>query len=87
VTEDEELSPIVTLDLRTIRIRLEELDGDLTMLVDDGDVEVEFSSGTCGTWEEAIVGAQRLASTALAFAEALRTRRPGRALTSVGGRP
>jgi hypothetical protein len=84
VTEDEELSPIVTLDLRTIRIRLEELDGDLTMLVDDGDVEVEFSSGTGGTWEEAIVGAQRLASTTLAFAEALRSRRPSRRLASAG---
>jgi hypothetical protein len=78
VTEDEEMGPIVTLDLRTLRIHLEELDGDLTMLVDDGEVEIEFSSGTGGSWEEAIVGAKRLASTALAFAEALRTHRPTR---------
>jgi hypothetical protein len=74
--DDEDLAPIVTLDLRAIRTRLEEADGDLIMLVDDGDVQVEFGSGLCGTWEQAILGAQRVASTALAFAEALRERRP-----------
>jgi hypothetical protein len=76
VDDDDELSPIVTLDLRAIRTRLEETDGDLIMLVDDGDVQIEFGSGLCGTWEQAILGAQRVASTALAFAEALRRRRP-----------
>jgi hypothetical protein len=77
VSEEDELAPIVTLDLRAIRTRLEEADGDLIMLVDDGDVQVEFGSGLCGTWEQAILGAQRVASTAMAFAEALRQRRPG----------
>jgi hypothetical protein len=78
VPEDEELYPIVTLDLRAIRARLEETEGDLVMLVDDGDFQVEFGSGLCGTWEQAILGAQRVASTALAFAEQLRLRRPAR---------
>jgi len=82
--DDEELAPIVTLDLRAIRTRLEEADGDLIMLVDDGDVQVEFGSGLCGTWEQAILGAQRVASTAMAFAEALRERRPGRGGNGAG---
>jgi hypothetical protein len=78
VYEDEDLSPIVTIDLRAVRIRMEECDGDLVMLVDDGDVEVEFGSGMSGSFEQAIFGAHRLASTALAYAEALRGRRPAR---------
>lgn len=82
MAEDEELSPIVTLDLRAIRVRIEETDGDLVMLVDDGDVQVEFGTGLCGTWEQAILGAQQVASIALAFAEALRTRRPIHARSS-----
>ena len=78
MSDDEELFPIVTLDLRAIRARLEETEGDLIMLVDDGDFQVEFGSGLCGTWEQAILGAQRVASVALAFAEELRRRRPAR---------
>ncbi|UWZ37244.1 hypothetical protein Drose_02810 [Dactylosporangium roseum] len=77
-TERAELSPVVTLDLRAINAIVTEDEDDLIMLVDDGDVQVEFGSGLCGSWEEAIIGAQRIASTALAFAAALRTRRPCR---------
>ena len=76
MAEDDDLYPIVTIDLRALRVRLEDAEGDLIMLVDDGDVQVEFGSGLAGTWEQAILGAQRLASTALAFAEALRLQRP-----------
>src|SRR4051794_27594057 len=52
--DEEELSPSVTLDLRGIRVRLEEQDGDLIMLVDDGDVQIEFSSGLNGSWDQAV---------------------------------
>jgi len=74
--EPEELSPLVTLDLRAINAFITEDEGDLIMLVDDGEVQIEFGSGLCGSWEEAIVGAQRVASTALQFAVALRRIRP-----------
>ena len=83
--DDHDLSPILTLDLRAIRVVIEETEGDLVMLVDDGDVQVEFGSGLCGTWEQAILGAQRVASTALAYAEALRLRRPARAVPAATG--
>jgi len=63
-------------DLRGIRVSLEEQDGDLIMLVDDGDVQIEFSSGLNGTWDQAIAGAEKVAATAAAFAGELRRRRP-----------
>jgi hypothetical protein len=76
--DDEDLGPIVTIDLRAVRVRIEECEGDLVLLVDDGDIEVEFGSGIGGTFEQAIFGAERLAGTALAYAHALRDRRPTR---------
>ena len=76
MSEDDDPGPIVTIDLRAVRIRMEESDGDLVLLVDDGDIEVEFGSGVGGTFEQAILGAERLASTALAYSQALRVRRP-----------
>jgi hypothetical protein len=85
--DDEDLGPIVTIDLRAVRIRMEECDGDLVLLVDDGEVEVEFGSGVGGTFEQAILGAERLGSTALAFAHALRGRRPNRAPRQVAKLP
>ena len=75
---DDDLGPIVSIDLRAVRIRIEEVDGDAVLLVDDGEIEVEFGSGLGGTFEQAILGAERLASTALAYAEVLRRRRPNR---------
>ena len=57
--EDQELSPLVTLDLRAIHAVIEETDGDLVMLVDDGDIQIELNSGLCGTWEQAVAGAER----------------------------
>lgn len=69
---DDELFPIVTLDLRAIRTVITEDEGDLILLVDDGDVQIEFGSGLCGTWEQAILGAERVATAARDFAAALR---------------
>ena len=69
---DDELFPIVTLDLRAIRTVITEDEGDLILLVDDGDVQIEFGSGLCGTWEQAILGAERVATAAAEFATALR---------------
>src|SRR5688572_23206616 len=59
--EDEEISSLGSLDLRGLRAQIVETDGDLIMVVDDGDVQVEFDSGMSGSWEQAILGAQRLA--------------------------
>ncbi|WP_432834467.1 hypothetical protein [Dactylosporangium sp. CA-092794] len=69
---EEPLSPIVALDLRFLNAEITEDEGDLIMLVDDGDVQIEFTSGMSGSRERAILGAQRLASTALEFAASMR---------------
>ncbi|GAB3868960.1 hypothetical protein ACFPIJ_05680 [Dactylosporangium cerinum] len=69
---DDDLFPIVTLDLRAIRTVITEDEGDAILLVDDGDVQIEFGSGLCGTWEQAILGAERLATAAGQFAAELR---------------
>jgi hypothetical protein len=71
---NEELAPMVNLDLRAIRAYVDEADGDLVLLVDDGDVQVEFDSGLSGSWEQAILGAERIASAALEYATELRRR-------------
>jgi hypothetical protein len=71
-----ERAPLGSLDLRGLRARVEDVDGDPVLLVDDGDVEIEFSSGIGGTWDQAIAGAERLAATAAAYAAELRRRRP-----------
>lgn len=63
-----------SLDLRGVRARVECVDDDLVLLVDDGDVEVEFSSGMSGRWEQAIAGTEQLAATAAAYAQELRRR-------------
>jgi hypothetical protein len=72
--DEDELSPIVSLDLRAIRAKITEDDGDLLLLIDDGDVQIEFTSGMNGSWEHAIIGAQRVASASLEFAAMLRRR-------------
>jgi hypothetical protein len=69
---DDELFPIVTLDLRAIRTVITEDEGDPILLIDDGDVQIEFGSGLCGTWEQAILGAERVATAANQFAATLR---------------
>jgi hypothetical protein len=69
---DDDLFPIVSLDLRAIRTVITEDEGDPILLIDDGDVQIEFSSGLCGTWEQAILGAERIATAAEQFAVALR---------------
>lgn len=70
---DDELFPIVTLDLRAIRTVITEDEGDPILLIDDGDVQIEFGSGLSGTWEQAILGAERVATAAEQFAATLRT--------------
>nr|BFE63678.1 hypothetical protein GCM10020063_082040 [Dactylosporangium thailandense] len=72
--DEEELSPIVSLDLRAITAVITEDEGDPILLIDDGDVQIEFASGMSGSWEHAIIGAQRVASAALEFAAVLRRR-------------
>ena len=65
-----------SVDVRGLRAHVEDIDGDPVLLVDDGDVEIEFSSGMGGTWDQAIAGAERLAATVAAFAAELRRRGP-----------
>ncbi|MER7275772.1 hypothetical protein ABT369_15050 [Dactylosporangium sp. NPDC000244] len=72
--DEEELSPIVSLDLRAITAVITEDEGDPILLIDDGDVQIEFASGMNGSWDHAIIGAQRVASAALEFAAVLRRR-------------
>ena len=73
--EDIDLEPIVTLDLRSLRTTLEEQDGDLILLVDDGDIQIEFSSGLNGTWQQAIEGTERLMEALTEFTATLRRMR------------
>lgn len=74
---DEEPALLANLDLRAIRAYVDEADGDLVLLVDDGDVQVEFDSGLSGSWEQAILGAERIATAALEYASELRRRGVG----------
>jgi hypothetical protein len=72
--DEEPLTPAVTIDLRFLNAVIADDEGDPILLVDDGDVQIEFTSGMCGTWEQAVIGAQRLASTALEYAAVARRR-------------
>jgi hypothetical protein len=72
--DEEELSPVVSLDLRGINAVITEDEGDPILLIDDGDVQIEFMSGMNGNWQDAIRGAQRVASASLEFAAVLRRR-------------
>lgn len=68
----DELLPLATLDLNTLRATIIEDEGDLILVVDDGEVQIEFSAGLCGKPELAVLGAQQLASTAWKFADRMR---------------
>ncbi|MFI5906306.1 hypothetical protein [Dactylosporangium sp. NPDC051541] len=70
--DEEELTPALSLDLRAINATITEDDGDPVLLIDDGDVQIELSSGMNGNWQDAITGSQRVASAALEFAAVLR---------------
>jgi hypothetical protein len=61
-----------SLDIRGLRARVDTVDGDLSMFVDDGDVEIELSSGLGGTRQQAVDGADQLAQAAHEYAEKLR---------------
>src|SRR4051812_39082872 len=74
--EEEELSPLASLDLRAITATITEDEGDPILLIDDGDVQIELTSGMNGNWQDAITGSQRIASAALEFAAVLRRRLP-----------
>jgi hypothetical protein len=64
----------VSLDVRGLRPYVVERDGDLVLAVTDGDVEVEISPGAGGSHEQAMLGAERLATAAHEYADALRRR-------------
>jgi hypothetical protein len=73
-TKPDDGLPVVSLgslDLRTLRAQIVVDEGDLVLEVDDGDVQVQFEIGQGGTWEQAILGAERLASVASEFAGTL----------------
>lgn len=63
---------IGSIDLRGLRTRVTVEDGDLVLLADDGDMCMTFVPGAGGNRAQAILGAERLASTARELAEALR---------------
>jgi len=64
-----------SIDLRGLRTRIVVDEGDLVLEVDDGDVQVQFETGQGGTWEQAILGAERLSSVAREYADALKAQR------------
>lgn len=74
--QEKQASPVDlgSLDLRGVHARIEYPEGEPTMVVCDGDSEIEFSSGMGGSWRDAVHGAQELAAVALAFADELRRR-------------
>lgn len=59
------------LDLRTLRTTVEYEDDELVLTVDDGDVSVTFVAGMAGK-ATTVLGAERLASGAREYAEAIR---------------
>jgi hypothetical protein len=63
---------IGSVDLRGLRARVDVEDGDIVILVDDGDIRMSFVPGAGGSRAQAILGAERLASVAREYAEALR---------------
>ena len=70
--QNEEPPTIAALDLRYVTAFITEDEGDTIMLVDDGETRIELSPGAGGSRDQAIVGAQRIASTALEFAARIR---------------
>jgi hypothetical protein len=64
-TSDDDVVGLGSLDLRGVKAQVEYIDGEPSMIVSDGDVEIELWSGIGGTWEQAIVGAEQVASVAL----------------------
>jgi hypothetical protein len=67
-----EIVALGSLDMRELRASIVDEDGDLVLRMHDGDVSVDFEPGAGGSIEQAILGAERLGSTALAYAELLR---------------
>jgi hypothetical protein len=68
----DELLALGSLDLRSLRAMAVDEDGDLVLAVDDGDLALTFAPGVGASREQAILGAERLGSVALAYAELLR---------------
>jgi hypothetical protein len=66
------------LDLRGLRASIEQDDGDLIVVVHDGDVCVRLATGMGGTRDQAILGAEQLATVMEQFAELLRIRNGSR---------
>lgn len=59
------------IDLRALRTAITDDDGDLILTVGDDDARVSFTAGF-GNYARAILGAERLASSAREYAETLR---------------
>jgi hypothetical protein len=67
----QELTTLLALDLPALRSRIEHEDGGPVLVVDDGDAQIGFSPDLPVRRGAAILGAQRLAATALAYATEL----------------
>lgn len=64
--------PLAELVLRGLDVRVEDRDGDLVLVLDDGEVLVTLEQGAGGRYDQAIEGLDRLALAASALAEQLR---------------
>ncbi len=73
--DDANVIHLGSIDLRGVTARLEFPEGEPTMVVADGDCQVEFVSGMGKKSQAAINGAREIASVALAMIEEL-SRKP-----------
>jgi len=64
--------PLAELVLRGLDVRVEDRDGDLVLILDDGEVLVSLEQGAGGRAEQAIAGLGRFVTAATALAEQLR---------------
>lgn len=58
----------VTIDLRALKVRISNEDGDPVLVVGDGERMVHFELGAGGTADAAVLGAQRLGDHAFQMA-------------------
>ncbi len=64
----------LSLDLRGLKAFITAEDGDLLMVVHDGNQSITFECGAGGSFEDAIRGAEQLADMAMQFAGLLQVR-------------
>jgi hypothetical protein len=70
--------PLVNVDLRELNAFVADEDGDLVVVVSDGDHAITFEPGVGRNLDAAIKGAETGAEALLLFADMLRTRRGDR---------